>query len=178
MRGGGRDFRGPIPNSRIIRTGLTLSQFVDNVSSMDITTPPQNQIQTPKPSEKRGSILSRIYEAIQSAPGREWRMADLERALPDLDRRHIHAALMRMGRTPDSYPGLHRIARGVYVFDPSRSERVWVSPATHARSEVVPRETNGKTSPEVKAPTGLHPSEAIVMEDSAGNHYLLTPLEA
>jgi hypothetical protein len=126
--------------------------------------------------------VRRIYAAVAKEPGREWRMADLEEALPDLERRRIHACLMGMGRAKSTYPHLHRIARGVYQYDATRKSRVWVSSTKQSKTaRKVAKKQKSKIVTKVKANNSagieLLPTETIVMEDSAGNFYLLTPLK-
>ena len=133
---------------------------------------------TPANVQSESAIVNRVYNLMRSQPGRHWVMADLVRALPDIEQRKIHAALMGMGRSK-THNGVHRVARGVYVYDENR-ERVWVrspknKPTKRVKSTeqvvkpVEVRQTNG-------SPVNLRPSSTLLMEDSMGNLYMVTPV--
>jgi hypothetical protein len=148
---------------------------------MNITNTNPNPFLVPTAAPTEDSAVKRVSALLTTQPGREWRMTDLEAALPDLGHRRIHAALMGIGRSAKTYPHIHRIARGVYVYDTNRKKRVWVGvQKSNAAAKAKP---TSKVEPvkDVKKPVGspvaLRPSSALLMEDGAGNFYVVTPIE-
>jgi hypothetical protein len=148
------------------------STFVDSVSVSD--------------SDSSPAFCDSVYAAIKSVPGKELRASDIVAILNDGSTvLKVRSALLGIGRGLDRFPHLHRPARGVYVYDESRPVVEWVSLPKQAKSvkrakrqvPVKPVADAPVAAPKVGSLGSLRPSASVLMEDSEGNFYLVTPLQ-
>lgn len=130
------------------------------------------------------AFCDRVYAAIKSAPGKELRANDIVDILGDGSSvLKVRSALLGISRGHERFHHLHHPARGVYVYDETRPQK-WVSSPKQAKAvkkvkksvAAVPPVASAK--PVVSGLGSLRPSASVLMEDSAGKFYLVTPLDA
>lgn len=78
------------------------------------------------PMSGEQALRSRVYEALKMFPHQVVTPRDMFQMMPEFGHRRIQSAMLGLCETPQAYPGVHRIGRGSYMFDPSRTAS-WVT---------------------------------------------------
>lgn len=73
------------------------------------------------PTSGEQALRSRVYEALKMFPHQVVTPRDMYQMMPEFGHRRIQSAMLGLCETPQAYPGVHRIGRGSYMFDPSRT---------------------------------------------------------
>lgn len=78
------------------------------------------------------AIRASVYELLQQIVGVEFSPHDIVGLIPSTDASRVADALRGLIHNPAAYPGVHRIGRGRYVYDPSRPQQ-WMTFPNMAR---------------------------------------------
>lgn len=155
------------------------------------------------PATEEVTLTKKVYEVCQTMSGISMTTDDVAALMKgEATLNQVRGALIGMGKNPSEYPFLHRIERGVYLYE-ERRPRVWFSNPNNAKgarraaskrrrnaakaAQVAettraiqptpsrPAVVEAKRPAESVVPTGaLRPVEdAVVMADAAGNLFVV-----
>lgn len=128
------------------------------------------------------SLGVRVYHAMSVTPGKPLRADDIADLLVGVNAKQVRGVLRNsIGPNATRYPHVHRIERGVYVYDEARNKRTWVaSPkrkvkkASSKPKVATPAVVEAKRPADQALLTGLRPvPNASVMQDGKGNLYVV-----
>lgn len=99
------------------------------------------------------AIRTSVYELLKQIEGVEFSPHDIVGLVPSVDPNKVKDALRGLVQNPSVYPGVHRVGRGRYLFDPSRPQEWMTFPNMARRRKVgnrVVRVASTKPSKAVK----------------------------
>ena len=94
------------------------------------------------PTTGERAIRSQVYEVITTFPQQSLTAIDIQGLMPEFKLSAVNAALRGLIHNPTNYPHMHRVGRGEYMYDPTRST-IWATFPQMARR----RKVNGKIVP-------------------------------
>jgi hypothetical protein len=71
------------------------------------------------------TLKERVYEVMQIVPNQPVTAKDVADLMPELTVTQVQSVLVTFGKASRRFPHMHRLDRGVYMYDASR-ERTWV----------------------------------------------------
>lgn len=82
------------------------------------------------------AMRATVYELLQQIKGVPFRPCDITSLMPNDNPDTVASALRGLAKNPDAYPGVHRIGRGQYLFDPSKAQQWMTFPHMARRKRV------------------------------------------
>lgn len=108
-------------------------------------------IATAPPVDDTASIADRIYSSVQAIPKQRLTAGQIAELLHnEFTVRQVQGAIATIAQQPKRFAHLHRIDRGVYIFDADRDERKWVRIQPKKKSAV--KTSTSKPVVEAKKP--------------------------
>lgn len=107
------------------------------------------------PATGDAAIRTVVYEAIKQFPRQRLTMTELHQLLPEYTPGIIRGALRGFRINHQQYPHVHRLARGVYMFDDSRSAS-WVTYPSHGNKRKSRTVTISTSTPVPPTPKVAH----------------------
>lgn len=138
--------------------------------------------QHPMTGEK--AMRATVYELLQQIKGVEFSPIDIVGLIPTAKQESVASALRGLSKNPDAYPGVHRLSRGRYIFDPTKAQEWMTFPNMARRRRVGKRVvavnrkkgTAVKTNPVMEALAKAEARDQAVSVISDSQHQV-TPME-